>query len=353
MMKPFPRAAGRRPYCGRGVGRAARLLVASLAGTAVGACDRGLKSTADLGLRLPFQSGSAYAVIQGRGGWAHSGKDEFAWDFDLPEGTPVVAAASGTVVEVIEHFDTNTTDREGPDTANVVMIDHGGARFSVYRHLQQRSAVVHEGDRVRQGEVVARSGNTGVSLAPHLHFAVIDHLNRTLPLTFIDVKGGIPEVGERYAAREQYPSDGRAPDASSLPKDTFAANGILLDDDVPAHLLVGDRPLVIRGHVSSPSATRVVGFFMPRGEDREILHLAAANVEGAGNFTLHIDLAAVEGQLDFVMTVPDAQGRMVSSFSVPVLVRRGHEAFLRQLKLPVAGARATDDRAETQEVAGP
>lgn len=57
---------------------------------------------------------------------------------------------------------------------NSVILDLGGGSFAMYAHLQPGSIRVHRGDRVSRGQVLALVGNTGNSLAPHLHFQVMD-----------------------------------------------------------------------------------------------------------------------------------------------------------------------------------
>ena len=57
---------------------------------------------------------------------------------------------------------------------NVVVIDLGNARFATYAHLKPGSLRVSEGDRVVEGQLLARIGNSGNSLGPHLHFHVSD-----------------------------------------------------------------------------------------------------------------------------------------------------------------------------------
>jgi hypothetical protein len=57
---------------------------------------------------------------------------------------------------------------------NSVVLDLGGGRFALYAHLQPGSLRVRAGDRVKRGQVLALVGNTGNSLAPHLHFHVMD-----------------------------------------------------------------------------------------------------------------------------------------------------------------------------------
>ncbi len=102
-----------------------------------------------------FTSGFGYRLHPVLGSWLmHAGKD-----FAAPEGTPVVAALGGQVV--------------GSGMAGgyglTVEIEHDNPRRrTLYAHLSE--LFVKPGDRVRQGEVIGRVGNTGMSTGPHLHF---------------------------------------------------------------------------------------------------------------------------------------------------------------------------------------
>jgi murein DD-endopeptidase MepM/ murein hydrolase activator NlpD len=59
---------------------------------------------------------------------------------------------------------------------NYVVVDIGDGRYAYYAHLQKRTkgVLVERGDRVREGQVLGKLGNTGNTDAPHLHFMVID-----------------------------------------------------------------------------------------------------------------------------------------------------------------------------------
>ena len=81
-------------------------------------------------------------------------------DFPADTGTPVVAAASGKVVEAGYQ----------PQYGKIVAIDHGNGLVSRYAHASE--VYVNEGDLVVRGQRVASVGSTGRSTGPHLHFEV-------------------------------------------------------------------------------------------------------------------------------------------------------------------------------------
>ncbi len=82
-------------------------------------------------------------------------------DIPVPTGTPVHAAADGTV----------TTARYDTAAGNFVVINHGGG--IVTRYLHNSELKVSAGDKVKAGDLIAISGSTGRSTGPHLHFEFI------------------------------------------------------------------------------------------------------------------------------------------------------------------------------------
>jgi murein DD-endopeptidase MepM/ murein hydrolase activator NlpD len=89
-----------------------------------------------------------------------SGEKHAGLDFAVKTGTAVAATASGLVAFA------------GWDEylGNLVIIDHGNGYQSIYGH--NKNLLVEEGDNVLKGDVIALSGNTGHSTAPHLHYEV-------------------------------------------------------------------------------------------------------------------------------------------------------------------------------------
>jgi hypothetical protein len=109
----------------------------------------------------------------------YSGEKE-ALDSYTIYGQEAIAVADGTVVKVIDglpeqepgEFPQGISPEEAD--GNSVILDLGGGNYALYAHFQPGSVRVKEGDRVRRGDVLALVGNSGNSLAPHLHFHVMN-----------------------------------------------------------------------------------------------------------------------------------------------------------------------------------
>lgn len=82
-------------------------------------------------------------------------------DFAVPVGSRVFATADGKVTEV----------RTRPTSAGkYIIIDHGSGYETQYRHLSRID--VKEGQSVKRGDIIGLTGNTGLSLSPHLHYEI-------------------------------------------------------------------------------------------------------------------------------------------------------------------------------------
>jgi len=82
-------------------------------------------------------------------------------DIAVKTGTPVYASGNGTVVR---------PDGSMGGYGRYVLIDHGFGYRSLYAHLSRTS--VRPGQQVKRGELIGYVGNTGLSVAPHLHYEV-------------------------------------------------------------------------------------------------------------------------------------------------------------------------------------
>lgn len=94
-------------------------------------------------------------------------------DFSAPVGTQVRATADGVVIMV----------QQQRGLGKVIKIDHGGGVVTVYGHLD--GFEVAKGDEVQRGQIIARSGNSGRSTAPHLHYEVRLDGRSVNPLPYI------------------------------------------------------------------------------------------------------------------------------------------------------------------------
>ena len=103
----------------------------------------------------------------------HTRKLHTGIDIAAPSGSSVVAAQTGTIIYA------NWLGGYG----KVVMIDHGGGYVTLAAHLSKINVKV--GQNVQRGDAVAKSGNTGVSTGPHVHFEVRINGDYVDPLKYL------------------------------------------------------------------------------------------------------------------------------------------------------------------------
>lgn len=154
-------------------------------------------------LQPPFPVGESYFISQGfNGSRTHNTPDsEYALDIVMPVGTTILAAQAGVVMDIEEDFNKGGTDlKKFVDKANHVRILHEDGTMAVYAHLDLASVAVRAGARVKAGQRIARSGNTGFSSGPHLHFALQQNIGMqlvSLPFSFAANDGNSFEPQER------------------------------------------------------------------------------------------------------------------------------------------------------------
>jgi murein DD-endopeptidase MepM/ murein hydrolase activator NlpD len=94
-------------------------------------------------------------------------------DFSAPRGTPIYSTGDGRVITVRHNVG---------GYGKEVEVDHGFGYVTKYAHME--SFNVKEGQRVKRGECIGYVGNTGTSVAPHLHYEVIYNGTKVNPVHF-------------------------------------------------------------------------------------------------------------------------------------------------------------------------
>ena len=153
----------------------------------------------------PFSPAEEYPVSQGfQGEKTHNTPDStFAVDIAMPVGTAIHAVRSGTVMDVEEDFNRGGTDFDKfADKANHVRILHKDGTMALYAHLDLASVNVRPGARIRAGQQIARSGNTGFSSGPHLHFAI--QQNTGMQLVSVPFQFRTPEGTTTIPQEQQF-----------------------------------------------------------------------------------------------------------------------------------------------------
>ncbi len=142
-------------------------------------------------MKAPWPYGIIYRCNQGNfGPYSHNTPfDFYAWDFDLPMGSLVVAVADG----IVSFAGYTGTDGYG----NQVRIKNPNGTYSLYAHLSDHCITL--GQSVKQGQIIGYSGRTGNATGPHLHFSIVNKIGIGLPSEFSDI--GIPIEGGYYTSQ--------------------------------------------------------------------------------------------------------------------------------------------------------
>jgi murein DD-endopeptidase MepM/ murein hydrolase activator NlpD len=151
-------------------------------------------------------------------------------------GKEVLAVADATVVTVVDGLPNQLPGKlpvglpiEEAD-GNSVVLELGGERYALYAHLQRGSINVRTGDTVHKGQVIARVGNSGNTLAPHLHFHVMDSSS---PLG----SNGLPYAIDRFQVT------GRSPGTKAFDAAEAAGTPLAITPFVPPREVANALPL--------------------------------------------------------------------------------------------------------------
>lgn len=157
-------------------------------------------------LGIPF-AGGPHIISQafhGEASHAQHVQSHYAVDVALPEGTPIVAAADGIVMDTEKDFSRSGWEAQYMDEANLVRILHPNKTMTVYAHLAPDKILVNLGQHVQKGTLLGYSGNTGFSGGPHLHFSLQANIGKqlvSLPFMF-DGFQSHPEQGQWLNAKK-------------------------------------------------------------------------------------------------------------------------------------------------------
>jgi murein DD-endopeptidase MepM/ murein hydrolase activator NlpD len=141
---------------------------------------------------LPWVGGPFRQSQGANGKYSHfTPKGRYAIDVAMPEGTPIVSARAGMVVKV----ENQQSGRGNNPSGNFVRVLHDDGTMGVYLHLMKGSVLVNEGQRISLGTPLARSGNTGNSSGPHLHFVIQRNMGlalESIPFDFVQPVDTLP-----------------------------------------------------------------------------------------------------------------------------------------------------------------
>ncbi|QSZ41644.1 peptidoglycan DD-metalloendopeptidase family protein [Sulfurimonas aquatica] len=157
--------------------------------------------------RLPYETTTKHRVSQGYNtNQTHKGRSKYSVDFAMPIGTKVLASREGTIISVKSSSDRGGYSKEFRGQGNYVRVLHSDGTIAIYYHLKKDGAVVNIGDKVKKGELIGYSGNTGYSSGPHLHMAVYKAISavqtKTIKVKYISAEGLVKEMktAETYQA---------------------------------------------------------------------------------------------------------------------------------------------------------
>lgn len=159
---------------------------------------------------IPFKK-RPVKIGQGFHGRSHrdwpNDKEDFSYsiDFLLPEGTKIVASRAGVIAKVKIDGKRNYSGKDPSKGEiaykkwmNEIEVKHKDGTFAAYAHLKYKSSSLKVGDKVKQGQIIASSGNTGWSSAPHLDFTVLrknygGYRVKSLKIKFKDYSGPLED----------------------------------------------------------------------------------------------------------------------------------------------------------------
>jgi murein DD-endopeptidase MepM/ murein hydrolase activator NlpD len=137
---------------------------------------------------LPYKKKVRHLFVQGANS-NMSHKNELSFDFKMKKGSIICAARNGVVIATKADSDKGGLKNEFLSEGNHIIIQHDDGSTALYWHLKQNGVLVQLGDTVSKGQSIGKSGNTGYTAFPHLHFQIIDKNGKEILPRFYTKKG--------------------------------------------------------------------------------------------------------------------------------------------------------------------
>lgn len=129
-------------------------------------------------------------------------------------GEAVLAPADGIVVDIKDGFEDTPISENGEIQClasdirgNYIVIYHGKKEYTTIAHLKKESILIKVGDRVSQGQRIARCGNSGNTSEPHIHFQLQQGksflFSASLPIYFDEIQETLTGTNIHYLTRGQ------------------------------------------------------------------------------------------------------------------------------------------------------
>ncbi len=158
--------------------------------------------------RLPYAKDKKVRVSQGfNGAHTHKGSNAYAVDFPMKIGSKIFAARDGMIVDIKEDSVRGGYDKQFRSDGNFITIEHDDGTMATYYHLKKNGVRMNLREKVKKGDHIAYSGNTGYSSGPHLHFQVYKAVSgskiQSIPMKFLSQSGVVtdPKVGAYYKVK--------------------------------------------------------------------------------------------------------------------------------------------------------
>lgn len=285
-------------------------------------------------ITYPVPNLGNYKLDGNEGAGSHPGMD-----IKIPVGTPIYAFASGTAVKV---------ENQTTGFGKFILLSHAGfpdpknpenkiTIYSLYAHLSHQS--VRVGDVVKKGDLIGKSGNTGMATAPHLHFQ-IEHdtapFHPYWPFTWKDLKAsGITsyfDAVNRGVGRENAKKHTLHPVELVKQFHDYQLNTSLLVDSGADNLVVTADEKIVVNNLPESNSDSVEDLKASAPTETEISTVDKKEVSHSGKVEIKIDdRVFVPGKTKSIQVLADPS--LLASGSMNIDSTLGYLAQIEPSKL--------------------